>query len=144
MNVANSELSSLAEGSFISNIGTYYFFDGFIISEINQGVVFTWEDSLELLSIARDYYGENLPICYISNRINRYAVKPTDWLKFNRNNRLNGYCIVTYNEQGWVNALIEKLFVRSRMQRFKNLYEAVEWVKKINEEKKKQDYLSAI
>jgi len=143
MNVIDSKLSHLIEGSYTSDIGAYYFFNGFVISEIKEGAIFNWEESLEIQSVIDAYYGEDYSICYISNRINNYSVKPTDWLKFKKKNKLNGYCIVSYTEQGWVNALIEKLFVPSKMQRFKNLYDAVAWAKKENDQSD-PGYLSAM
>lgn len=145
MNVMNSELLNLIEATYVSDKGNFYFFNKFIVSEMNQGAIFSWEDSLEIQSIAIDYYGEQKPIGYISNRVNKYSVRPTDWLKFKKMRNLTGYAIVAHTEQGWINALIERLFFKGNMERFRSLYDAVEWIKTIDRNHDgESDYLSAV
>lgn len=117
---------------FSYSYGTYYLFDTFVVAEINEGVVYSWEDHakpiVERLAHLYDQNGEN--IVYISNRVHSYAVKPSDWLKFFKNNyALKGYAIVGYTSKGIFNSLIEKLFVRSSFESFNTLEDAIAWAK---------------
>lgn len=133
MRITDTNLNEFIEDTHISKYGNYYFLNGFIVSEINKGVVYNWEVAQEIIELAVNYYGENLPVCLISNRIYPYATNPLGWNKFFKSKRrLNAFAVVSYTERTWKNAAIEKLFFNSKMERFKNIHEAVNWVKKIN------------
>lgn len=136
MRVKDSNLTEHILDVHISDNGIYYFFDGFIIAEINQGITYTWESAQDIIKAAYEFYGENISICYITNRVNEYAVNPSDWLKFFRDkNPLNGYAIVSQSEIGWVNSIIERMFLSTKVERFTDLYLAIEWAKEKNKEK---------
>ncbi len=116
--------------------GTYYLFDTFIISEINEGVVYTWDDHakplVEELSELYDQKGENLVL--ISNRVHSFSVKPSDWIKFFKSGyKLKGYAIVSYTRRGLITSLIEKLFMRNSFQSFDNLEGAIAWAKSLTQ-----------
>ena len=133
MKIINSTLANQIRDVFVSNHGNFYFLDGVIISEINQDVTYTWEEAVKVIEAAKQFYGPNISVCYISNRVNHYSVKPSDWLKFSRsNNKLNGYAVVTKSENSWFNALMEKLFSKTEIERFDDLYIAIEWAKQKN------------
>ncbi len=122
--------------------GTYYLFDTFIVSEIDEGIVFTWDDHakpiVEELSELYDQKGDNLVL--ISNRVHSYSVKPSDWIKFFKSEyKLKGYAIVSYSRKGIIASLVEKLFMRSSFQSFGNLEEAIVWAKALT---KPQDVTS--
>ena len=130
MKIENSNLADQIEDLFVSDNGNYYFFKDFIIAEINEGVIYTWESAQDIIEAAIKHYGEDSSICYISNRVNKYEVNPSDWLKFFRNNHfISGYAIVTYTERGWINAILEKFFLSTVAEHFKDLYDAIDWAK---------------
>ena len=134
MTIKNSNLSSLIEDIHISKYGDYYFFKDFIISEIKEGITFSWEVAQELLPAVFKHYGSKPSLSYITNRVNNYSVNPADWYKFfNSNDKtcLKGYAMVSYTEAGWVNSIIEKLFVQTKVESFTNLYEAIDWVSQL-------------
>lgn len=133
MKVENSNIKDKIEDIHVSEHGVYYFFKDFIVAEIHQGVIYTWESAQDVIVAAKKHYGEKPNVCYITNRVNKYSVNPTDWLKFfATKNELNGYAIVSYTKNGWVNALIEKMFLKTRVERFDNLMDAIDWAKKVN------------
>lgn len=133
MKVENANIKDHIEDIHVSENGIYYFFKDFVIGEIHQGVIYTWESSQDDIKAINNHYGSEAKICYITNRINKYSIKPTDWIKFfNSNDKLNGYAIVSYSKNGWINALIEKLFIKTKFERFSNLLEAIEWAKEVN------------
>ncbi len=123
--------------------GNFYLFDGFVIGEIKEDMVITWDDHakrlVEDLANLYDQNGENL--VYITNRIHSYAVKPSDWLKFYKSDyKMKGYAIVSYTRRGLLNALIEKLFIKNNFKSFESLEDAVYWAKSLHS--KEQDKAS--
>lgn len=120
------------------SFGTFFLFDGYVIGEIKEGEICTWEDHgiqiMEDLSHLFDSNGKNL--IYISNRVNTYSLKPADWLKFFKSGyKIKGYGIITYSRTGYLNALLEKLFINSSFKRFNSLDKAVSWAKVLSKDK---------
>lgn len=115
--------------------GNFYLFENFVIGEVNKDVVFTWKHQakklVEDLTELYDHNGKN--IVYITNRINAYSVVPSDWIKFYKcKYLLKGYGIVSYNEKGMLNTILEKLFMRNKIKSFSNLADAVNWAKSLS------------
>ncbi len=109
-----------------------FLFDGFIVSEIKRGVVFSWDDHAELIvqDIASYYgtYGDDL--VYISNRINSYSVLAADWIKFFKHNyNLKGYAVVGNSKGSILNTMVENLFFNKKIQKFTDLFTAINWAK---------------
>ena len=143
-------MQSIKDSSFLHeafyelnySFGNYYLFDSFVVAEINEDVVYTWNDHgkvvVEDLSNLYENNGESL--IYITNRINDYAVKPSDWIKFYKNNfNLKGYAIVNYSKRGYFNSLLEKIFASTTsFVNFSSLDEAIIWAKKITEDSTSQ------
>lgn len=128
MKIADSNLADQIKDIYISDYGNFYFMDGIVISELNEGITYTWEEAKKVIEYAVNYYGDGYNLCYISNRINKYSVKPSDWLKFYAENfKINAYAVVTQSENSWYNALMEKLFSKTEIKRFENLYDAIKW-----------------
>lgn len=116
--------------------GTYYLFDTFVIAEMKEGIVFTWEDHakqiVEELTHLYDHNGEN--IVYISNRVHSYSTRPSDWIKFYRSDfKLKAYGIISYSKKSLMTAVMEKIFMRNRFQSFTSLDEAIAWAKSLTE-----------
>ncbi|MER3375900.1 MAG: hypothetical protein RIM83_14775 [Allomuricauda sp.] len=110
------------------DFGVFYFFDGLVISEINEGVVFNWSMAKKIIDIAYEIIGKDKPIAYISNRINNYSVVPTDWLKFYKNrHKLEFYSVVAYNKGGLSSIVLEKMFFKNNIRQFSDLENAIKW-----------------
>jgi len=117
------------------SFGNFYLFDGFILGEINEGVTFSWDDHAKKLAEEySDLYESNGEgIVYISNRVNSYAVRPTDWLKFYKNSYdLRGYAVVTPSKKRHKNPLLERLFMKSSLRTFDELSNAISWAKEMS------------
>ena len=113
--------------------GNVYVFDGYLVSEINEGVIFSWEEHAE--QIIEDVYyflGTDLSdLIYISNRVNSYSIIATDWVKFFKNNHsLAGYYVVGQEKSSMINTIFENLFFKSKIKKFTSIKEAIEVVKK--------------
>lgn len=131
MLVAQSELKYELEDVYILSCGIFYFFEDFIISEINEGVHFDWETAQDIIELALDHYGSGSKISYISNRVHSYSIEAQDWLKFFKSRHtLRSFAVVTYSKSGLINVMMEKIFFKSRIKTFENLYDATEWVSK--------------
>lgn len=138
MYVSDSTIPYKLEDVYVFDYGTFYFFENFIISEINEGVLFDWELAKEVIDVALNYYGENPRIGYISNRVNSYSLKPQDWLKFfGARHTLTSFAIVDPKSQS--STLLEKLFFRSLIQKFDNLNDAAAWVQEHTPKNKKHE-----
>ena len=120
----------LKELSF--SFGKVFIFKGFVISEINQGEVVSWDNAKLIIDEVTSFLntrGED--IIYISNRINSYSVVATDWLKFFKQRyTLKAYCVVSENQSGILNLMIEKLFFKNKIKHFEDIYTAINFVKK--------------
>jgi len=135
----NSIYYKEAFNELVYDFGTFYLFEGFIVAEINEGIVFTWETKAKIVAqeILDLYDSNGSDIIYISNRINNYAVMPSDWVKFFKSNfRMKGYAMINYTKCGYVNSLLEKLFVGHKSKRFSSLKHAIQWAKSNAEFKK--------
>lgn len=107
--------------------GKLYIFSGFVISEIGEGIVLSWDNAKQMVEDVEGFLGTNgKDLVYISNRINSYSVVPQDWLKyFKLNYGLKAYFVVTAANKGSFNITFEKLFFRSKIKTFTCLVEAV-------------------
>ncbi|MGI9552482.1 MAG: hypothetical protein ACR2MT_14870 [Aurantibacter sp.] len=131
-------MKSLKETSFYRDslhvlsydFGDFYLYDRFIIAEFNDGEVVSWDCMGRILvDDIRGIYGDqSKELIYISNRINKYSVVPSDWIKFKRNEcHIKGYGIISYSNRSYLNALLEKLFVSTKLQFFNSLESAISW-----------------
>ena len=114
--------------------GNYYFCDHFVIAEINEGIDFTWDNILNVAMLITEYYGNNVKVGYISNRVNSYSNDPRLWSVFEDNyNFIVANAIVSYNRFGGFNADLEKYLTKSIIKRCTSLKEAIEWMISLKE-----------
>ncbi|MBQ0788101.1 MAG: hypothetical protein KBT69_11405 [Oceanihabitans sp.] len=133
MRITDTSLTELIEDTHIFEHGVYYFFKDFIISEVNEGVDYNWEVVKEIITIATKYYEKKNPICLISNRINQYSINPLGWHNlFKSGRKINGMAVVSYTENSIVSVAVEMLFFNSKLERFHNIFDAINWVKEVN------------
>ena len=107
-----------------------FIFDGYVISEIKEGIVFSWEDhAKKIVEEVFDFAGnDGSEIVYLSHRIHSYSLKPMDWLYFFKNSfNLSGYGVVGYNSFSFLNTVIENLFFTKKIRRFNDLETAIQW-----------------
>jgi len=112
--------------------GTFFLFESFVVAEIHKDVVFSWKEHAKPVveEITHLYEQKGQDIVYISNRINPYFVVPSDWLHFFKHNyTLKGYAVVNSVPTGRRNSILEKIFMRNKMENFHNLEDAILWAK---------------
>jgi hypothetical protein len=112
----------------VYQFGTFYFFEGLVIGELNQGITMNWEMGKRAIDAAKEIFGEDMPIAYISNRINEYYVVPGDWAKFFKNrHQLNFYCVVGNTKGSFASLVMERMFFKNSIKQFTDLEKAIEW-----------------
>jgi len=110
------------------DFGVFYYFDGLVISEIKTGVIFDWEMAQKAVIAAHEIFGKNYPITYISNRVNRYTVAPSDWNKFYSNrHQLSLYSVVGNTQGSFTSLVLERLFFKKSIHQFHDLQEAIDF-----------------
>ena len=98
---------------FNYTFGNVFLFDGFVISEMEEGIIFSWEDHAERITkdIASFLGTDGSDLIYISNRLNAYSVMATDWIKFFKNRyNLEGYYVVGQEKSSLINTMFENQF----------------------------------
>ena len=132
ISVKETELYKEVIKEFDYSFGRIYVFQGFVVAEMNEGVVINWDDHGRLftddLSTFLETDGKDL--IYISNRINSYSVIAPDWGKFFKSKyKLKAYIIVSNEKISVLSTLIEGLFIQKKIKRFTSLYTAVNSIK---------------
>ncbi|MFI1745847.1 hypothetical protein [Thalassobellus sediminis] len=133
VSVKNTYIYSEIIKEFNYPFGDIFIFDGFIISEINRGVVFNWDNHGKIITEDIScFLGTNgNDLVYISNRINSYSLVASDWLKFFKHSYfLKSYLVVSTDKIKTLNSMIESLFFKDRIKRFNSLYAAINFVRK--------------
>ncbi len=118
---------------FFKDIGNFYFYQNFMISEIHEGVVITLDKVTEVThKYTIKYYNNSIPFVFISNRINSYSLEPT--IHFKTKILLpntKGYAVVTYNDLNKKVAQFEQNFLHIPTGIFADLNSAVQWAQNL-------------
>lgn len=110
------------------HFGKFYFFNGLVIGELNEGITFNFEMGKRAIDAAKELFGEDLPVAYISNRIHDYYVVPADWGKFFANrHQLLFYSVVGDTKGSFASLVMEKVFFRNTIKKFTDLEKAIDW-----------------
>jgi hypothetical protein len=128
MNVEDSKYIKRDHKKAEFPFGTFYFFDEFLLSELKQGIHFSWDKVKKVSNLASKYYGKDNKVVYISNRVNSYSIEPQSWLKFDKEyNFFKASAIIAYDTKGGNSVVLEKLFSQKKIQIFNDLDSAIEW-----------------
>lgn len=132
LSIKQTELYSEVLKEMNYKFGDVFIFEGFVISEIKEGVSFSWENHAKpIVKDVTDFTKcDGSDLVYLSHRIYSYSVVPTDWLKFFKNSfSLKGYGVIGYTSFSFVNTVIENLFFKKKIRRFTTIEAAVQWAK---------------
>lgn len=135
MKFENSEYAKLLTyKKEVFDFGTLYITKQFVISEINEGVHVDYDIASEIIErfIERIRHGTKLG--YIANRYNSYSFNPQLWVEFNSEyDFLIATAVVTYSDNSYLTASLEKKFFTKSLKRCRNLSEAIEWMLNLEE-----------
>ncbi len=111
------------------DIGTLNFFSNYLVSEINEGVTLGAKNIVKITDLVKNHFDESDIFGYISNRINPYAIIPTDLhLMSNGFKSPPKIAIVNYSQRALQVAGYERKFWPTGVSFFRNLPLAVSWV----------------
>jgi hypothetical protein len=114
------------------SFGNFFLCEKFLISEISSGVHFDWNKIELVIKEVIKFYGTDIRLGYISNRVNSYSIDPQDWAKVSKyDHMLAGSAIVYYNYMMYLNAALEKRFSKSEIHPYLNLDDAINWANKL-------------
>ncbi|MEL6917591.1 MAG: hypothetical protein AAFO99_07650 [Bacteroidota bacterium] len=114
------------------SIGSFFFYENFVVSEISEGVTVTFENAGKMLELSKSYYGNKTPFVFISNRVNSYSFDPTSHYKSTAMfPNLKGYAVVIYDEINDRIARMEQPFLNKPARIFHNLEDAIHWVEQL-------------
>ncbi|AXP82776.1 hypothetical protein CJ739_3716 [Mariniflexile rhizosphaerae] len=135
MRFENSNYYNITDSKMVTlSIGDFYFLDSFCIAEIKEGVHIGTEECQEIIIALVDYYGEDLKIGFISNRINSFSIDLSQWVKFNIDyDFIIAIAIVCYNDLNFNIATIEKEQSTCSTKRCYTLNQAIEWITNLKE-----------
>ena len=114
--------------------GTFYFCEKIFISELNEGIHFSWKMIKKVIDEIYKFYGSKPNLGYISNRINSYSMDPRSWDRVhNKYDFIIASAIVSYNNLTFMNATLEKHFSSKSIKRCEHLSEATDWILNLKE-----------
>ncbi|MDX1462462.1 MAG: hypothetical protein R3359_05355 [Marinirhabdus sp.] len=104
-------------------------YDDYVISTINEGVVFD-TPHLEKLHEVFVLYFPNRPFGYIANRVNDYTVNPICYVKAKLLEQMAGMAVWCHTERNYQTAVFTKPFFPRAYEPFFKLEECVLWIEK--------------
>ncbi|GAB5399417.1 MAG: hypothetical protein Aureis2KO_10020 [Aureisphaera sp.] len=108
------------------DFATFELYDRFIVSTINEGVVFDLPHLEKLKEIFNTYYPEK-PFISIANRKFDYTINPTCLLHSDLFPNLLGIGVVCYTKSALETATFEKKFYKGSLEIFSDMDECMKW-----------------
>lgn len=115
------------------DIGTVYFYENLVISEIKEGVFVNFDKLSGIFELGKMYYGNKTPFVYLSHRINSYSLDPMGHLRcVALFPNLKGYGAIIYNDINFKVAELEQKFIVDKTaQIFDNVDDALRWAENL-------------
>jgi len=137
MSIKNTALAEKANVVYNLKSGDLYFYDDFFISEINEGVVITHIEVVEVINLVHKHFSFNKPYGLISHHLYAYSINLVDVLSLkNEFQFLIANAVVAYSEITLKNFEIEKQLLGFKGSAFFNMEDAINWTLKIIEKAK--------
>ena len=108
------------------------FYDNYVISIINEGVVVSQAISDKISKAAINYY-QGKPFVYITHRLHSYSVDPNIYKDVSKIKNLAGFVVVSDSKTSIKSALLEKIFLNKPFQIFSNLEDGILWANNVRE-----------
>lgn len=102
------------------------FYDNYVISIVNEGVIVSKEISDKISKAAINYY-QGKPFVYITHRMHSYSVDPNIYKDVSKIKNLAGFVVVSDSKTSIKSALLEKIFLNKPFQIFSNLEDGILW-----------------
>ncbi len=116
----------------VLEIGKFQFFSNVIVGEFNDGVHVTHEKLALPLQMAREVYGDSVPVVYLSHRVHSYSSNPIGHKKLIAQfPNFVGFGVVSNNRYRRGLIRLEKHFIKGPVQVFYELPEAFDWAERL-------------
>ncbi|WP_323789063.1 hypothetical protein [Psychroserpens sp.] len=131
MTIVDSNVTSQIIKQEQSDAGMLHFFNHIAVVEFNEGLHLDLNSGRKTINDLMNFFGNTKPFGLIANRVNSYSISllETPEVKSIFPNMV-AYGIVSHNEAGRMNAIIESSFCSSDNISYDNLYEALDTVNK--------------
>ena len=112
------------------NLGTFYFYTNYFVSEVKEGITISLDKLDEIIPLVLKYYENGEPFSYISNRINSHSILPHQYgeCPLLHLDNFVSYATVTYSHLCSKSIEVEKHFAKRPFYNFSSLQEAITWV----------------
>jgi len=112
----------------------FVFYQNMAVVEGIEGTHVTFEKVSNVLRVAEEVYGNDIPFVYISHRIHSYSIDPIGYYEAIKSfHNLKALAIVTSSKRTKMIANLEKLFVAKPIRVFDDLDSAILWAEEIIE-----------
>ena len=112
--------------------GEVHIHDFYVKAIIAEGVIIDKKNSDTIIELAVKHFPKN-SFGYITHRIHSYSVDPTVYKDVAEIKNLVGFAIVTGNSKRLKNSDFEQFFIKKPSKAFKELEDAIVWVKELIE-----------
>ena len=130
MTIKNTKLAKEAIASYHLDLGSIYFYENLLISEINQGKHVNLNTGEAHMELIYKHFKEK-PFVYISNRVNEFSINTIEFEKFcNLFPNMKAFTTVYYSSYTYKNLIFEKKFCTIPYFDFKDIMEAFKFIKK--------------
>ena len=113
-----------------TELGTIQFYDNLIVMEAKEDVVISLKTGMFILLKVISIVGTK-PVVYISNRVNSYAVVPTDYKYLEMIPNLRGIAVVSYSPYTKESVELESRFFNKPFTVFDNMNDAKNWSREL-------------
>ncbi|NND62435.1 MAG: hypothetical protein HKN48_04510 [Flavobacteriaceae bacterium] len=112
------------------SFGNFYIFDDYVVGEVAEGIHFNWDKAKLIIEAVYNYFNDReIKVSYVSNRIHSYSVQPNDWIQFfKERHNIKAVAVVSHNEKGLMSVVLEKIFSKAPIRKFRELDKAVDWI----------------
>ena len=129
MTIVNSNVASQIVKQKHSDAGILHFFNHIAVVEFNEGLHVDLNSGRQIIHDLMNYFGNTKPFGLIANRVNSYSIALLETMEVKSIfPNMVAYGVVSHNEAGRMNAIIESNFCASKDISFDNLYEGLEAV----------------
>ena len=123
---------TLLQSTFIAehnlDIGNFRFYRNFVVGRIREGTQITLDNAIPVMAIGVEYYNQECPAVYLSDRTHSYSIDPTLHLEVGKLFPfLLGYGVVVYDDLNERVARLEQRFVRCPSGIFRSMDQAFAW-----------------
>lgn len=118
------------EDTYILPFGTFYFYEAFVVSEVDTNVVFDKSMTELLLFLVVGHYGAQKHIGYISHRLNNYTVNKNVLSQFlGEEQQFIGFATVPASKESFWSRIKKD---GTKTEQFNSLLEAASWITSLN------------